>query len=444
MSAADATGWRAALPGSLRPYTEREALAAFFVGVSSGFPFTMLAATLTTRLAQDGIDKKSVTAFSLAILVYNLKWIWAWAVDGIALPGAARFGRRVTWLWLAGVLVIAATLNLAYVDPKASLVATATAAVLLGIAGSTYDIVIDAYRIETLRPEQLGVGAGMSQYGWRIGATLASTGALLIAARADWHTAYAVSSVLALPAMLTGLVLGEPPRHHAPSRRRGLAEMTAAIVGPLADFFTRRGAALVLAFILFHKIGDTLSQLTVRLLFNDLGFSNAEIALWDVGTGFWGYLVGIFLGGILYARLGLNRSVLVSLWLMALTNLSFAGLALAGHSVPGMAGAMAFETLASGIGGVTVTAYFSALCDLRFTAAQYALISAGASVVGRFVTGTTAGTLIEQMGYVGFYLLTTVIALPGIAIFWFMARRGLVESSIGTAGYEEPEAGPAR
>lgn len=437
----ETSGWRAALPASVRPYAEPEALAAFFVGVSSGFPYTMLGATLTSRLAQDGIDKKAVTAFSLAFLVYNLKWLWAWAVDGIALPGSARLGRRVTWLLFAGALVIAAALNLAWVDPHASLGATAVAAVLLGVAGATYDIVIDAYRIETLRPEQLGVGAGMSQYGWRIGATLASTTALLVAGIAGWHIGYAVCAVLAVPAMATGLVMGEPERHHPPAARQGWSELAASIAGPLVDFFTRRGAWLVLAFILLHKIGDTLSQLTVRLLFNDLGYTNAEIALWDVGTGFWGYLLGIFIGGVLYARMGLVRSVLLSLWLMALSNLSFALLAATGHSNAGMAGAMAFETVSSGIGGVTVVAYFSALCDLRFTAAQYALISAAASVVGRFVTGTTAGALIEALGYVDFYLLTAAVALPGIALFWYMARTGLVASSIGSAGLEEPQSG---
>src|SRR5690606_33677382 len=131
----------------------------------------------------------------------------------------------------------------------------------------------------------------------------------------------------------------------------------------------------------------------------------------------WAYLAGIFLGGVLYARLGMKRSVLLSLWLMAVSNLSFAGLAALGHSNWGMAGAIGFENFASGIGGVVVVAYFSALCDLRYTAAQYALISAAASIVGRVFSGTTAGALIERIGYVDFYMLTTVVALPGILLF---------------------------
>jgi PAT family beta-lactamase induction signal transducer AmpG len=130
----------------------------------------------------------------------------------------------------------------------------------------------------------------------------------------------------------------------------------------------------------------------------------------------------------------MKRSVLISLVLMGVSNFTFAILAGAGHSNAGLAGAIGFENFASGIGGVTVVAYFSALCDLRFTASQYALISAAASIVGRFLTGTTAGALVEGMGYVNFYLLTTVAALPGILLFWWMMRAGLVDSSIGTAG----------
>lgn len=419
---------------ALHPYLEKESLAAFFLGVSSGFPYAMIGATLTTRLAQDGIDKKTVTAFTLAFLVYNLKVFWAWIVDGVSLPGIGRLGQRVSWMLIAGIAVIAAVINLALVDPKADIAATATAAILVGIAGATFDIVIDAYRIETLKPYQLGVGSGMSQYGWRIGSAGAGALALYVAARSGWDNAYIACAAFAVPAMITALLLGEPERHREPTARKGLAEVWGSIAGPFAEFFQRSGAWLVLAFILVHKIGDTLANLTFRLLFDDLGFSNDEIAIYDVGVGFWAYLIGIFIGGIAYAKLGLKRSVLIALVLMCVSNFSFAALAAAGHSNLGMAGAIGFENAASGFGGVVVVAYFSALCDLRFTAAQYALISAGASIVGRFVTGTTAGAMIEEMGYVNFYLLTTALAVPGIVLFWWMSRVGLIDAAMGTAG----------
>lgn len=422
---------------SIKPYLEKESLAAFFLGVSSGFPYAMIGATLTTRLAQDNIDKATVTAFTLAFLVYNFKIFWAWIPDGVRLPIIGRLGQRVSWMIVAGLLVAAAVVNLALADPNADIAWVATSAVLVGAAGATFDIVIDAYRIETLKPYQLGVGSGMSQYGWRIGSAGAGALALVVAARMGWSAAYIACAALVLPAMITALVMGEPPRRKVAIARKGVGEVWQSIAGPFVEFFKRHGAWLVLLFILVHKVGDTLANLTFRLLFNDLGFSNDEIAIYDVGVGFWAYLIGVFIGGVAYAKLGLKRSVLLALVLMGISNLSFALLAAAGHSNWGMAAAIGFENTASGYGGVVVVAYFSALCDLRFTAAQYALISAAASIVGRFLTGTTAGGLIEAMGYVNFYLLTTVAAVPGIVLFWWMSRTGLVDDAMGTAGEDE-------
>ena len=417
-----------------RPYLEKAPIAAFFVGVSSGFPYAMIGATLTTRLAQDGITKSTVTTFALAFLVYNLKFLWAWVVDGVRLPLLGRLGQRVSWLVFSGLLVMAAVANLAFQDPSASIYQTAVAAILVGVAGATFDIVIDAYRIEFLEPRQLGVGSGMSQYGWRIGSVAAGALALVLAARVGWEIAYLACAAFALPAMLTGLIVGEPARHKEPTVRRGFSEAVVAIWGPFAEFFKRRGAFLVLLFILLHKIGDTLGQLVLRLLLDDMGYTNDEIAIWDVGVGFWAYLIGIFVGGVLYAQIGMKRSVLISLILMGASNATFAFLAMAGHTNLGLAACIGFENFASGIGGVVVVAYFSALCNLRFTASQYALISAAASIVGRVLTGTTAGAVVEAVGYVNFYWLTTVAALPGIILFWLMMRSGLVDSSIGDAG----------
>jgi PAT family beta-lactamase induction signal transducer AmpG len=430
MSAEASAGWRSLLPASVRPYAEPAPLGALFLGVSSGMPYAMIAATLTTRLAQDGIQKSSITAFALAFLLYNFKWAWAWIVDSVTLPVIGRLGQRVSWLILSGALVIVAVVNLGLADPTASLRATAIAAILVAAAGATFDVVIDAYRIESLEPRQLGVGSGMSQYGWRIGAAAAAGLALALAGFAGWSAAYIACALFALPAMAVGLVLGEPRRHRPPLARRGVAAAIEAVVGPLLEFLSRSGAILVLLFVLVHKIGDTLANLTLRLLFDDLGFTNLEISTYDVLVGFWALLIGIFVGGIAYARMGLKHSVMLSLCLMAVSNLSFAGLAAAGHSNPGLAAAIGFENFASGVGGVVVVAYLSALCNLRYTAMHYALLSAAASILGRFLTGTTAGSLIESMGYVNFYLLTTVIALPGILLFWIMLRTGLVDRAL--------------
>lgn len=415
---------------SLKPYLEPAPIGALLLGISSGFPYAMIGATLTTRLAQDGIDKRSVTAFSLAFLVYNLKFLWAPVVDRMHLPLLGRYGQRRSWLWLAALAVAASIVFLGLVSPQASLEMVALAAVLVGVAGATFDIVIDAYRIEILQPRQLGVGSGMSQYGWRIGSVSAGAIALLVAASSGWALAYTLCALLVLPAVFVGFWLGEPARHRDPIPVKGLGVALSSAVGPLSEFFRRSGAWLVLLFVLIHKIGDTLANLTVRLLLQDLHFSNEEIATYDVGFGFVAYLVGIFIGGMLYVRLGMKRAVLLSLVLMAVSNVSFAVLAHMGHNNDMLAFTIGFENIASGIGGVVVVAYLSALCNLSYTASQYALLSAAASVVGRLVTGTTAGSLIQSMGYVDFYLMTTVVALPGVALFAWMMHRGLVDRAI--------------
>lgn len=430
-------GWRSRLPESARPYVEAAPLAAFFLGITSGFPYALIGATLTTRLAQDGISKSAVTAFALTFLAYNFKFLWAPIVDNMKLPVIGRFGQRRSWLWLVCFLVILAVVFLGVVDPGQALFTVAVAAITLGVLGATLDIIIDAYRIELLEPYQLGTGSGMSQYGWRIGAASAGALALVVASSFGWTVAYITCAIFTLPAILVAVFMGEPSRHIEPARARGPLHALLDYFSPLLEFIKRRGAWLVLVFVLIHKIGDTLANLPLRLLLDDLGFTNEEIAFYDVGFGFIAFLVGIFIGGILYARMGLKHSVLLSLVLMAVSNFSFAALAFVGHTNLGLAAAIGFENFASGIGGVTVVAYLSALCNLRFTATQYALLSALASIAGRILSGTTAGALIETLGYVNFYLLTTLIAFPGVLLFWYMIRSGLADVSLGGAGTEE-------
>jgi MFS transporter, PAT family, beta-lactamase induction signal transducer AmpG len=421
----------------LRPYLEPAPLAALFLGISSGFAFAMIGATLTTRLAQQGFTRSAVTAFALTFLAYNFKFLWAPIIDHVRLPILGRFGQRRSWLWVTGALVMVAVAALGIADARESLAVFAFMAVAMAFAGATFDIIIDAYRIELLEPRQLGAGSGMSQYGWRIGATAAGALALVLAQRAGWTAAYVACAVFALPAMLAAVFMGEPARHREPAQARGVAQAVIAYFSPLLEFLARQGALVVLLFVLIHKIGDTLANLTLRLLFQELGFTNDEVAFYDVGVGFAALLLGILVGGILYSRLGMKRSVMWSLVLMAVSNFSFAALAAAGHTNIGMAAAVGFENFASGIGGVTVVAYLSALCNLRFTATQYALLSALASIVGRLITGTVAGRMIDAMGYVNYYLMTTFIALPGVFLFWYMIRSGLADLSIGSAGKED-------
>ena len=225
------TSWRDRLPAGVRPYIEPAPLAALFLGISSGFPFAMLAATLTNRLSEAGVQKRSISAFALALLVYSFKWVWAPLVDRVHIPlFSKKFGQRRAWLWLSGVAVMVSVMVLGLADPTASIRSVAYAAIFLGFCGATFDIVIDAYRIELLEPEQLGVGSGMSQYGWRIGSAVAAALALTVAARSNWTAGYVASAPLALSALLTSMCMGEPRRHHEPTPKRGAMELIDAFV----------------------------------------------------------------------------------------------------------------------------------------------------------------------------------------------------------------------
>ncbi len=411
----------------VRPYFERAPLASLLLGVGQGFPFAMIGATLTTRLAEAGIEKKTVTAFALTILIYSLKPIWAPAVDRVRLPLLAPLlGQRRAWLVLAVAMVVASIVWLGSTDPHAALGTTVAAALAVAFSGATYDIVSDAIRIESLAPRQLGAGSGMVQYGWRMGSAGAGALVLFVATRGGWANGYAAATLFAVAPLAAIILTGEPSRHVERVTRRGLAAIGDAVIAPLADFARRDGAAVVLVFILIHKMGDTIANLSFRLLFHDLGFTKDEVATYDVGFGLIAYLVGLFVGGIVYARIGMKRAVLLGLILIALSNLSFSALAAYGHSTLGLAAAIGFENFSASVGDVAIVAYLSALCDLRFTATQFALLSALRAILGRFVSGTTAGALIERVGYVDFYLLTAAITLPGIGLYLYMLRKGLV------------------
>jgi len=431
---------------AIKPYFEAGPLGALALGMASGTPYTMIADTLTTRLAESGIEKKSVTAFGLALLVYSFKPLWAPLIDRARIPLLANLiGQRRAWLVVAIMMASAAIAWLGALDPAANIGLFAIAAIGVGFAGATLDIVVDAIRIEWLRADQMGAGSGMTQYGWRMGSYVAGAGALLLASNgggeSNWGLAYLAAIILFLPSLVAAAMLGEPERPPAITSGKGFSAMVRdSIVAPLADFLGRPGAWIVLAFVLVHKVGDTVCQLSIRLFYNDLGFTKPEVATYDVTLGLIGYLAGVFLGGILYKRLGLAGSVFLSLLLMGVSNAGYAGLAIIGHDVWALAAVQGFENLASGIGGVTVGAWLALLCDRRFTATQFALLSSAAAILGRAFSSGTAGALIESLGYVDFYWLTTALALPGVLIFAWLWRAGLVVADENDASADAPPA----
>lgn len=430
-----AQGGTKRLIAGIKPYIEAGPLAAFFLGISSALVYAMLAATMTQRLSEAGIEKKSISAFALALSLYSFKPLWAPFIDKWNVPFLTRLvGHRRSWLILIGAATALALINLALPNPKGHIGQLAVAAIIAGFCGASFDIVIDAYRIEMLKPHQLGASAGMSQYGWRFGATAASSLALIVATRSNWTWAYVASALLVLPAIITSLILGEPKDRRPPIPTTGVVQFFSNLISPFIEFLSREGGAVVLAFVLVSRIGDTMSNLMVRDLFHTLGYTKPEILYGDVWFGLVALFVGIFLGGLLYARLGLKHAVLVSLILMPCVNFGFGILSLIGHNMPAMIAVNSFENMGAGVSGVVMVAYLSALCNLNYTASQFALLSAAAAIIGRFLTASSAGALIEALGYFNFYILTALLSLPGILIYIGMLRSGLVDRSIGSVG----------
>jgi MFS transporter, PAT family, beta-lactamase induction signal transducer AmpG len=428
--------WQSRIGHMLRPYANKRALTAYAFGISSGFPFVLVAATLTQWLSEVGIARKQVFLFTFVLFMYNFKFLWSPLVDSVPIPLLTRrLGQRRSWLLVTSLALVGAIFALVQVDPTKNIALFAVCAIFLGFCGATFDIVIDAFRIEIMQQDEMAVGAGMSQYGWRTGNLITSNIVLSLAALASWSVGYMAASLMVLFGLLAGLAYGEPPaRTQALARAQHASSwLKRAFVAPLADFIQRQGAWLVLLFILLHKIGDTLANLSLRNFLVTLGFTKGEIQWADVNFGLLCLFVGIFVGGILYARLGQRKAVLLSLILMAVSNLSFALLALTGHSLFVMAAAVGFENFASGIGGVAVVAYLSTLCNLAFTATQFALLSAAASILGRFLTATSAAPLIDSYGFASFYILTTLAAVPGILLFFWLWRRGYVDDPASPA-----------
>jgi MFS transporter, PAT family, beta-lactamase induction signal transducer AmpG len=397
------------------------------LGIASGFGYTLVAATLTTWLSDLGISRKSIGLFAWVLLVFSLKPLWAWMVDSVNIPILTRLvGQRRSWLIVADVLLVVSIGLLATSNPAENVQWTAICAIMVAFAAATQDIVIDAYRIEVLKPDEMAAGAGMSQYGWRMGNFVTSGGILVLAAQFGWPAAYICASLMVLFGLGAAVFLGEPQSHTQAMKKAGEGHsIYDMVVRPFADFLVRPAAWAILLFILFHKIGDTMANLMLRNLLVGLEFTKEEIATYDVTVGQVFFLLGIFLGGLIYARFAVAKTMMLSLFLMMISNLSFAWLAYVGHTNLGLAACIGFENLASGIGGVVVVAYLSSLCNLAFTASQYALFSAAAAIVGRFLSGFS-GFLIDAVGYPVFYVITTIAAVPGIVFFAYLWREGFV------------------
>jgi PAT family beta-lactamase induction signal transducer AmpG len=410
-------------------YGDRRLLAVLFMGFSSGLPLPLTLGTLSFWLAQSGVSRTTIGLFALVGVSYNFKFLWSPVIDRLPLPLLTRrLGRRRSWALALQAGLAFAILALGLSDPTIDAAKTALFAVIVAFLSASQDIVIDAYRIELLAPEQQGAGAAATQWGYRFGMIAASAGALYASAFGGWHFAYMLMAALMGVGMVTVWLTPEPEASKAviPTGGHGMGAVLnwlgAAVIAPLADFFRREAWAPIVLFILLYKFGGALAGNMANPLYVSLGFTAAEVAPISKVFGVFATLVGVALGGAAIARWGLFPILLVGGVLQALSNLMYVALTMAGHDTVMLAVSIAVENVTGGLGSAAFVAYLSRLCALEYTATQYALLSS-LEAVGRTTLASSGGWLADHFGWNVFFVIATFAGLPGLLVLlWLMWR----------------------
>lgn len=413
------------------PYTEvfrsPRVAAVLALGFSSGLPLALTGSTLQAWLTVSDVDIRTIAWFSWIGVPYLLKFLWAPVMDRFVPP---FLGRRRGWMILTQLALLAGIASMTLAPPEESILLLGILALWVAFASASQDIVIDAYRTDVLRAHERGMGAAVGVFGYRI-AMLASGGlALIVADQVGWRAAYLLMAALMAVGIATSVLAPEPETQAVPPR-----SLIDAVVLPLADLFSRRGAMSLLALVMLYKFGDALAgTLTTAFLIRGVGFTPTDVGLVNKFLGLAALLSGALAGGVVLAKMSLYRALLAFGVLQAVSNLSFAWLAWAGKSYPLLVFAVAFENLASGMGTAAFVALAMALCNSSFSATQYALLSALASL-GRVLFGPVTGELVAWIGWADFFVVTFVAALPGLWLVWHMrAQIGAVESARPASG----------
>jgi len=397
-------------------FRSRKIFLLLLLGFSSGLPLALTLGTLQAWLTVEGVDLMTIGMFALVGQPYTYKFLWAPLMDRYRLP---FLGRRRGWLAATQLSLIAAIAWMGTISPKESPWLLAGVALAVAFLSASQDVVFDAYRADVLDAEERGAGAAVSVLGYRI-AMLVSGGLALILA--DGILGWTVTYWLMAALMLVGFVATwNAPEPETPPKVP--STLAAAVVEPLKEYFARPAAVTLLAVIILYKLGDAFAgSLTTAFLLRGAEFSLTEVGVANKWLGTGATILGALAGGALMARLGLFRSLLYFGILQALTNLGFMLLAMAGKSYLLMVIVIAAENLCGGMGTIAFVALLMAMCDRRFSATQYALLSALASL-GRVYVGPAAGAIAESYGWTMFFLLTFVIALPGVLMLWWQRPR---------------------
>ncbi len=395
--------------GFLQTFANRRMAVMLPLGFASGLPLPLTAGTLQAWLTVAGVDLRTIGIFTLVGLPYTLKFLWAPVMDRFVPPW---LGRRRGWMIVTQVGLIVGVAAMAATGPGETPWVLGLLAVMAAFVSASQDIVFDAYRTDLVRPAERGLSAGLWVNGYRLALLVSGAAALILAEYIGWQETYLFMAALMFIGV--GTILFSPEPSVVVAVPKNLSE---AAWGPIQEFFSRSSAGAILLLVILYKIGDAFAgALMTAFLIGGVGFSPADVGV-TKGLGLGATLLGALLGGAAMTRIGLIRSLLLFGVLQAVSNLSFMALASTGKSYPMLILAVAFENLSGGMGTAAFVALVMSLCDHRFTATQFALLSS-LEALGRVFLGRPSADLVAAVGWVWFFFVTFLAALPGLWLLW--------------------------
>ncbi len=440
MSASESTASSPTFMQMLAVYLQPRVLIVMFLGFASGLPLALSGSTLLVWMREAGVDLGTIGLFALVGTPYTVKFLWAPVVDALDIPVLSRWlGRRRGWLVFAQLLLLATIVFLGTRDPAQSALSVAVAALLLAAASATQDIVIDAFRVESLPEREQAAGMAAFVAAYRVGMLASTAGALFLVSgfeaygfsrQGAWAAGYVTMGLLVAVGIVTTLLATEPQQSasaldaHAHAQESPLARVWGAAVGAFSEFLSRDAAVAVLAFVVLFKFTDSLAGVMTAPFVIDLGFTRNEYAAIIKGVGLAATLIGGFAGGYVARAFPLVTCLWIGGILQALSNLAFSWQAIVGHDIWWLTFAIVMENFTSAIGTVIFVAYLSLLCrNPLHTATQFALLTALAAV-GRTYLSSGAGYIASETGWAAFFTICAAAAIPSYALLAWLQMRG--------------------
>jgi PAT family beta-lactamase induction signal transducer AmpG len=384
------------------------------LGFASGMPLALTGSTLTAWMVTEGVDIKTIGLYSLVGLPYAFKFLWSPLMDRFVPP---FLGRRRGWMMITQLALIATICTMGFFNPASMPVLIATVAVALAFFSASQDIVLDAYRTEYLKPEERGAGSGVWIMGYRIAILVSGAMALILSDYLSWKAVYLIMGLMMAIGCVATFLAPEPLKLN-PDRERiePPKNLYEAAFHPFWEFFKRPGALEILLFIVLYKIGDiAAAQMTTPYILQHIGFSRTELGAIYKGFGMVATIAGSLVGGAIMTKWTMKMSLFVFGVLQGVSTLIFIILEFTGRQIWALSLVIGTENFCGGMGTAAYTALLMGLCNKRFTATQYALLSS-LMAVGRYVTGAPTGYLADAVGWAIFFVICTILAVPGLLL----------------------------